>query len=381
MKKIILYILLQVPVFVFAQSNFNLKGEIKNLTSTKNIYLIRLVNQKEELDSAKVTNGKFEFNIALSSPSIAILLLDHNGNALKEKNGEKDIYRFFIEPGMATLTASEVIANAEVKGLNIFKDHADFLSITQQADLELGALNTEFSELPNEKRADAALVKGFQERYLAIIASKAQSVSSYIATHPNSYISLYALNTDLSTDNMDVDLVEKSYQNLTTELKQNSLAKIILAKLDLAKRTNIGVIAPEFEEKTAEQISIKLSSLRGQYVLVDFWASWCGPCRQENPVVVAAYEAYKDKNFTVLGVSIDDREDLWTKAVKADGLVWTQLLDRNKSIAQLYGVNAIPKNFLVNPDGKIVAKNLRGPALMQTLNEFLDKKTMQINKN
>ena len=133
-------------------------------------------------------------------------------------------------------------------------------------------------------------------------------------------------------------------------------------------------MAPEFEEKTAEQIAIKLSSFKGQYVLVDFWASWCGPCRQENPNVVEAYEAFKDKNFTVLGVSIDDREDLWTKAVNADGLVWTQLLDRTKSIAQLYGINAIPKNFLVNPEGKIVAKNLRGSALMKTLNEIINTK-------
>jgi len=374
MKKIIFYILLQIPVFVFAQANFSLKGEIKNLTSTKNIYLIRLVNQKEELDSTKVTNGKFEFNIKNASPSIAILLLDHSGNALKEKNGSKDIYRFFIEPGLATLMASDSIANAQVKGLNIFKDHDDFLNITQFSDKQLGALNAEFAALPNEKRGNAEVIMGFQNRYLALMADRAKSIAGFIAAHPNSYISIYALNNDLATDNMDVDLVEKTYQNLSAELQQNSLAKIILSKLDLSKRTNIGVLAPDFEEKTAEQIAIKLSSFKGQYVLVDFWASWCGPCRQENPNVVEAYEAFKDKNFTILGVSIDDREDLWIKAVKADGLIWTQLLDRGKSIAQLYGINAIPKNFLVDPQGKIVAKNLRGPALMKTLSEILDSK-------
>ena len=141
--------------------------------------------------------------------------------------------------------------------------------------------------------------------------------------------------------------------------------------MDLAKRTSLGVMAPDFEEKTAEQIGIKLSTFRGQYVLVDFWASWCGPCRQENPNVVRAYETFKDKNFTILGVSIDEKPDAWTKAVKADGLVWTQLLDRTNKIAELYGINAIPKNFLVDPNGKIIAKNLRGPALAQKLSEVL----------
>jgi peroxiredoxin len=152
------------------------------------------------------------------------------------------------------------------------------------------------------------------------------------------------------------------------------MAKSILYKLDLAKRTSIGVMAADFEAKTPEQIPIKLSSFKGQYVLIDFWASWCGPCRQENPNVLRAYETFKDKNFTVLGVSIDEKEDAWVKAVKQDGLVWVQLLDRTAEIAKMYGINAIPKNFLVDPSGKIIAKNLRGSELMSTLQEVLGKK-------
>jgi peroxiredoxin len=133
-------------------------------------------------------------------------------------------------------------------------------------------------------------------------------------------------------------------------------------------------MAADFEAKTPEQIPIKLSSFKGQYVLIDFWASWCGPCRQENPNVLRAYETFKDKNFTVLGVSIDEKEDAWVKAVKQDGLVWVQLLDRTAEIAKMYGINAIPKNFLVDPSGKIIAKNLRGSELMSTLQEVLGKK-------
>lgn len=374
MKKYFIYILLQIPLFVFAQNTFSLKGEIKNLSSDKNIYLIHLENQQEKLDSAKLNNGKFEFKINLANPSIAILLLDHSGKDLTDKKSQKDIYRFFIAQGDATLTASDSVANAQVSGLNIFKENEEFVKITQAVEQQLVALNTEFNLLTPEKRKNQEITQVFQDRYLALMQDRQQAIASFIASYPNSYVSLYALNTDLAKEDMDVKLVEESYQKLSDDLKKDALSIAISSKLELAKRTAIGVFATDFEEKTAEQIAIKLSSFKGQYVLIDFWASWCGPCRQENPNVVQAYETFKDKNFTILGISIDEREDLWVKAVKSDGLMWTQVLDRNSKIARIYGVNSIPKNFLVDPEGKIIAKNLRGPALLSKLNEVLNKK-------
>jgi peroxiredoxin len=205
------------------------------------------------------------------------------------------------------------------------------------------------------------------------VAAIQKQIDVFVNEKPASPVSSFLLYVTNQL-NTDPQVMEQRYNKLTSAAKTNVYSKALDQMVEAMHFGAIGSNAPDFVQNDADGKPISLSSFRGKYVLIDFWASWCGPCRRENPAVVAAYNQFKDKNFTILGVSLDQDKQKWLDAVKNDNLTWTHVSDLaywNNAVAKKYNVSSIPQNYLLDPSGKIIAKNLRGEELRQKLSELL----------
>jgi peroxiredoxin len=266
---------------------------------------------------------------------------------------------------------------AEVKGspdIEVIRK-TQMLMRDAESSPEIAKLNAEFNAAAAERNQEK--MASLQDAYMKEIKKSHDKIAQLLKNEPPS---LGVINLLQSGSVLDRDQYFDTYLAVADKLKKEwpnyDHAKAFITMVDNMKTIAVGQPAPEIELPDTTGRVVKLSSMKGKYVLVDFWAKWCGPCRQENPNVVRAYNKYKDKGFTVFGVSLDRSKNDWLQAIKQDGLTWTHVSDLKywqSAAAKTYNITGIPFSVLLDPNGVIIAKNLRGPALDKKLEEVLRK--------
>lgn len=346
-------------LWLFAYSvnaqQFKIDGTSEGLADHTWLYL-KTANEIK-LDSCEVIGNKFNLKGQITETAQPVIL--HNSKF-------SNYVFFWLEPKTIQVTLkNNEFKKAIIKGSEAQNENERLAKLIEPFNKTIDSLSLILKTVKNDQGHTMLTYQAARKR-------QEQAYQQYVLNNPNSLIALYVLSVySISWGKVKT---EELFNKLTTTLKDSEKGKKIKDFIAYNQEISIGKKYLDFEQMSSTGKNIKLSSIRDKYILLEFWASWCGPCRAENPNLVKTYAEYKDKGFEIFGVSADEDKAAWLAAIKADNLPWNNVCDLkgDKNLAVLiYGISSFPTNYLIDRNGIIVAKNLRGEALKNKLAELL----------
>ncbi len=376
--KIFSFFLLMSPVLCFAQQNtYTISGtvnrpEIKTLYFTQSTFYD--TNTKLNAQKIEVLDGRFSIKGMIDEPVPAFLSLFEDYKKIGTKPKE-----FILDKGIISIEITSDLASAVVKGSKAQDDLFQYNIEQNPYSAKINEINIEAQRLSSSGISADSIGQLFRIPFRDANRALTDFQLKFIQKNSSAFISLLLIpNIARSTNNyIEADSLLASLQD---NIESSATAKTIREYIISQKKTSVGALAPDFRLADTAGKKIALSALKGKYVLLDFWAAWCGPCRQENPNVVQAFKTYKNDGFTVLGVSLDKEKKSWLKAIHDDNLQWQHVSDLKfwaSEAAILYGITSIPRNFLLDPRGKIIGRDLRGQDLLDKLEELFPAKKIK----
>lgn len=390
MKRIAFVLVAALPLIAMGQTSkpgytpkaqqYNLKGDVSKLQEpAKKVMVNYSVGSERITDSLTINNGSFTLKGTLTEPTrFSLRLIVDSAEAAakgitRRPAMARDFLTVYVDKGDVSIITVDSFSNSQVKGSKVHDEYMKVNAATRPFTDKQNELGKQFTAAMRAKDTEAA--KKLEDQLDDLDNDINKVKLDYARNNPNSPYAFFAVREGAGYS-IDADAVEPVFNLLPATVKGSVSGKAFADRLEIAKKTRVGMMAMDFTQNDTADMPVKLSSLRGKYLLIDFWASWCGPCRRENPNLVKVFNQYKDKGFHILGVSLDrpGQKDRWMKAIYDDKLAWTQVSDLkfwDNDVAKQYGIQAIPQNYLLDPQGKIIAKGLRGEDLEKKLAEVL----------
>ncbi|SDJ34660.1 Peroxiredoxin [Pedobacter sp. ok626] len=380
MKLKLLMLGLVISSAAVAQSpNFAITGKIGNLNKPAKIYLDYNSEGKGASDSCELVNGTFKFSGHIQGIASSRMTLSREGIRDKEIYGTKGlgdvIYVNFGKENIQ-INSADSLFNAKWTGSKVYNE---MLAFDKQVGPTVMTVHHHANVAINRATAalqkDTLYFKSLDKQVKAFHKSRGEKMLEFAKANPNSYFALQALSELNSGYGLKSDVILPLFNKLSEPLRLSYTGQGLYKLLNAHIVTAMGVNAPNFTQKDVNGKSVSLADFKGKYVLVEFWASWCSPCRAESPNLLKQYAAFKEKGFEILGVSVDSDKAKWIEAIKKDGLTWPQISDLkgwDNEARKVYGISGVPANFLISPEGKIIGSHLMGEALNKKLAELMN---------